>query len=104
MKRILSILLLTIALGAPTSLISAMQMPMPMAGVQVHSGPTVTASQGRLTINSPEVDVTYTFHIFSITGQLIKTVRLCGDSADIELRQGCYIVKCEKWSKKVIVN
>ena len=44
------------------------------------------------------------FHIYSITGQLIKRVAIADASVRIELPAGCYIVKCEKWAKKVVVN
>lgn len=44
------------------------------------------------------------FEIYSITGQLVKAVELRNDSQTIELPNGCYIVKCQHWSKKVLVK
>lgn len=45
------------------------------------------------------------FHIYSITGQLVKTVTVPAKSEErIELKCGCYIVKCSQWSKKVMVK
>lgn len=44
------------------------------------------------------------FEVYSITGQQIKTVTISGESATIELPQGCYIVRCPQWSKKVVVK
>lgn len=46
----------------------------------------------------------YHFHIYSITGQLIKSLEIADDTQTIELKQGCYIIKCKKWSKKVIIK
>ena len=46
-----------------------------------------------------------TFQIFSITGQLVKTVSMAGPSKEtVELPRGCYIVKCSQWSRKVVVK
>lgn len=45
------------------------------------------------------------FHIYSITGQLVKTIEVgAGGSERVELPRGCYIVKCSRWSKKVMVK
>lgn len=46
---------------------------------------------------------TYNFRVYSITGQVVKRLKLSEGSERIELPQGCYIVKCEAWSKKVVV-
>lgn len=46
----------------------------------------------------------FNFRIYSITGQVIKTLKLSEGSEMIELPQGCYIVKCEVWSKKIIIR
>lgn len=45
------------------------------------------------------------FQIYSITGQLVKTIEVgAGGSERVELPRGCYIVKCSLWSKKVMVR
>lgn len=44
------------------------------------------------------------FQIFSITGQAIKTITLSQGSTSIELPRGYYIVKCNQWSKTVIIK
>lgn len=45
------------------------------------------------------------FHIYSITGQLVKAIEVgAGGSERVELPRGCYIVKCSRWSKKVMVR
>lgn len=76
------------------------------AGVttEVVATPTVSGGQGFLRINCPADGVVYHFQIYSITGRLEKTFSLRDGSQTVDLPQGCYIVRCEKWSKKVIVN
>ncbi len=45
------------------------------------------------------------FYIFSITGQLVKTIDIePAGVQSVELPRGCYIVKCSHWSKKVMVK
>lgn len=48
--------------------------------------------------------IKYHFHIYSITGQLIKSIEIADETQTVELKQGCYIIKCEKWSKKVVIK
>lgn len=66
--------------------------------------PEATAGEGLLTLKaSPEEsDV---FQIYGITGQLIKKLEVkAGDSAQLELRRGIYIVKCSRWARKIMVK
>lgn len=47
------------------------------------------------------------FSIYSITGQLMKALRVAADShASIEMPKGFYIVRCNTrgWSRKVVVK
>lgn len=44
------------------------------------------------------------FEIYSITGQRVKSIAVEGGSAKVDLPKGCYIVRCAKWSKKVVVK
>ena len=46
----------------------------------------------------------FNFRIYSITGQVVKSLKMSEGSELIELPQGCYIVKCEAWSKKIIIR
>lgn len=99
MKNFAAILLTLLALTAVN--------PMPVqanADERIEANaPQLKAASGyiELTVSS---ETTFTFHIFSITGQLIKRVEVSDGSLQVELPAGCYIVKCEKWSKKVIVK
>lgn len=44
------------------------------------------------------------FQIYSITGQLVKSVDLADGSVVVELPRGLYIVKCDLWSKQIVVK
>jgi len=45
------------------------------------------------------------FMVYSITGQVIKTVDVkAGVPVTVELPAGVYIVKCDKWSHRIIVR
>lgn len=44
------------------------------------------------------------FEIFSITGQLIRTVNVGNTSVRVELPKGFYIVKCDSWTKRVMIK
>lgn len=73
-------------------------------GVSVNAAqPTIKASVGSITLNVPGEDAVQ-FHIYSITGQAIKTVIVHQGSLSVELPRGYYIVKCSHWSKTVIVK
>ncbi|MBQ7042638.1 MAG: T9SS type A sorting domain-containing protein [Muribaculaceae bacterium] len=65
--------------------------------------PSISTSTGCITLSAPE-DKTIKFYIYSITGQIIKTVTVSSGKTIIELPKGYYIVKCEQWSKQAIVR
>lgn len=44
------------------------------------------------------------FDIYTITGQCVKSITVEDGTAKAELPKGCYIVRCAKWSKKVVVK
>lgn len=44
------------------------------------------------------------FQIFSITGQLIKTLTVKNLPVKVELPKGFYIVKCDNWTKRVMLK
>ncbi len=96
-KSLLSIFIATAAALLPAA-ISAM-------GVADEPTESVTmiSSQGSIEISST-IEETVRLYIFSITGQLVKTVELGPGTTRVELKSGCYVVKCDKWSKKVLVK
>lgn len=65
--------------------------------------PSASPVEGAVELTAPGTGQ-LTFHIFSITGQLVKTVSIEGETARIELPRGCYVVKCGRWSKKVLIH
>lgn len=45
------------------------------------------------------------FSIYSITGQLVKTVDVAASTrVTVDLPKGYYIVKCSAWARKVVVR
>lgn len=68
------------------------------------SEPALAARRGVIEIACPSDGKTYTFQIYSITGQLIKRVQLCDSKASIDVAKGCYVVRCEAWVKKIVVG
>lgn len=44
------------------------------------------------------------FEIFSITGQLIKSVVVKSVPQKVELPKGFYIVKCDNWTKRIMLK
>lgn len=65
--------------------------------------PSATPLEGAVEITAPG-HTTMTFQIFSITGQLVRTVNLTDETLRVELPRGCYIIKCGRWSKKIMVR
>ncbi|WP_295730980.1 hypothetical protein [uncultured Muribaculum sp.] len=64
--------------------------------------PSARPVSGGIELTTPG-DAPCCFYIYSITGQMVKSAEISG-SAVVELPRGCYIIKCAKWSKKVVVK
>ena len=84
-------------------------------GTMLAAGPDVQASAGASAINArigePSMSADNgvltikTFHVYGITGQLVKRVDVkAGDSAQLELKRGLYIVKCSRWARKIMMK
>lgn len=69
----------------------------------ISAQPMAKPVQGGVELYVP-ADGTETFTVYSITGQVIKTVNVAQGSTFVELPKGCYIIKCARWSKKVVVK
>lgn len=65
--------------------------------------PKISVQQGALSISNTS-DTELIVDVYSITGQLIKRLRVPYGSVVLDVRPGCYIIKCDRWSKKVIVS
>ena len=66
--------------------------------------PTAQGVEGRIIFTAGSNDAT--FNVYSITGQLIKVVRVSSEQrVSVDFRKGFYIVKCgNQWSRKVVVR
>ena len=68
------------------------------------SGPAV-AVEGRVIEFTGDSSSTVKFEVFSITGQLVRTLMVGKDqTVRIELQRGCYIIKCSSWTKRVMLK
>lgn len=65
--------------------------------------PQVNIIGGQLELTAPDGQ-TVKFEIYSITGQLVKTVELQGQSERLDLPQGCYIVRAPGCTKKIVLK
>lgn len=94
-------------LGLMAASVCAVAMPAVQSDVAsslVAAQPSVRALHGGLELVNP-LEAGMTFAIYSITGQLVKQVDVAGGSTlSVDLPTGCYIVKCAKWSKKIVVK
>ena len=103
MRRFLALILLAAAFVALPGA-AAVTAPDSMRQELTISEPMVTSQRGVIQISCPMNGKAYTFQIYAITGQLLKKVQLTDTTTTIAIPQGCYIVKCESWVKKVIVK
>jgi hypothetical protein len=102
MKRLLYIFTLCVALAVGSVSVTMVASPR----IEQVSSDETTVLGGKGTIAMVAGDSDVTFNIFSITGQLIKSVRVnAGTKVTIDVPKGFYIVKCVgKWSRKVVVK
>ena len=70
----------------------------------VVTGPAAQGAEGRIIFTAGNSDAT--FNVYSITGQLVKVVRVSADQrVTVDFPKGFYIVKCSnQWSRKVVVR
>lgn len=71
--------------------------------VQDTSGPGLRVTGSSLDLMCGD-SVNVKFEIFSITGQLVKAVTVASGTARVELPKGFYIVKCENWTRRVMLK
>ena len=103
MKRVIYIVTCLLAMGG----MHAVPMPdnfLPQRVETATTGPTAQGAEGRIVFTAGSSDAT--FNIYSITGQLIKVVRVSADQrTSVDFPKGFYIVKCSnQWSRKVVVR
>ena len=103
MKRVLYIVVCLLALGG----MQAVPVPdnfLPQRVETVATGPAAQGAEGRIVFTAGSSDAA--FNVYSITGQLVKVVRVSAEQkVSVEFRKGFYIVKCgNQWSRKVVVR
>ena len=69
-----------------------------------NNGPVAQGAEGRIVFIAGNSDAT--FNVYSITGQLVKVVRVGAEQrTSVDFPKGFYIVKCSnQWSRKVVVR
>ena len=102
MRRVLYILACLLVIGM------AQAVPTPdnflPQRVETQTGPLAQGAEGRIVFTAGNSDAV--FNVYSITGQLIKVVRVAADQrTSVDFPKGFYIVKCgSQWSRKVVVR
>lgn len=87
-----------LAIGAPTPDVEAL-------GIGTAADvPSLKATEGGIELKASNAD-RCVFAVYSITGQLVKTVEVAAASSQtVPLSGGCYIVRCSAWAKKIVVR
>lgn len=67
------------------------------------TAPTMTATPNGVELSAYD-GTTHRFRIYSITGQMIKSADVTDNTIRINLPKGFYIVKCDSWSKQLVVR
>lgn len=102
MRRLLYILVALMAVGGLQAVpVSDNFLPQ---RVETATGPAAQGAEGRIVFIAGSSDAT--FNVYSITGQLVKVVRVSAEQrTSVDFPKGFYIVKCSnQWSRKVVVR
>lgn len=103
MKRVLYIVVCMLAMDFA----QAVPIPdnfLPQRVETAATGAAAQGAEGRIVFTAGSNDAT--FNVYSITGQLVKVVRVSADQrTSVDFPKGFYIVKCNnQWSRKVVVR
>lgn len=102
MKRlIIYLILISAAAALPMPVVASEQKP--QVEERMQEQPMVKVSGTVIELRSPNQEAVK-FQIFSITGQLIKTLTVKAMPVKVELPKGFYIVKCDNWTKRVMLK
>lgn len=104
MKRLLYIVICLLAIGAASAVPAPDNFLPQRIENNASTGPVAQGAEGRIIFTAGNTDAT--FNVYSITGQLIKVVRVSADQrTSVDFPKGFYIVKCNnQWSRKVVVR
>lgn len=69
----------------------------------IETAPTMTATQHGVELSAYDGE-SHRFSIYSITGQMIRSVEIIDNTVSINLPKGFYIVKCDSWSKQLVIR
>lgn len=103
MRKLFVILMLSLVCGFALNMSAADTGDESKGADTFVSGVSVYSGNGVIVLNNNSEEAV-TFNIYSITGQMIKSVTIQGGNSNIDLPKGFYIVKCNQWSKRVIVK
>lgn len=103
MRRLLYIFIFLLAVGAMQA-IPVSDNFLPQRVETVVTGPAAQGAEGRIIFTAGNSDAT--FNVYSITGQLVKVIRVSAEQrTSVDFPKGFYIVKCSnQWSRKVVVR
>lgn len=101
MRKILFIIATVLVLGFSSASAVLPHNPDENRSENVAS-PSVYEGVGSVSIVNPGNEITFT--IYSITGQVVKSFVMPTGNASIELPKGFYIIKCNLWSRKIVIK
>lgn len=101
MKKLIVILLFCVACVSSNGLYAASSQDN-IKAIELSESPIVNGGVGSIAISNPVAEMTFT--IYSITGQVVKTIVMPVGNAIVELPKGFYIIKCNLWSRKIVVK
>ena len=103
MKRVLYIVVCLLAVGM-TQAIPVPDNFLPQRIENTATGPAAQGAEGRIVFTAGSTDAT--FNVYSITGQLVKVVRVSAEQrTSVDFPKGFYIVRCNnQWSRQVVVR
>lgn len=102
MRKLISAVILLLAVNAFSGQWFAEAAPAVESRV-ADRAPTVSVEKGYIELTAPDGD-NVRFEIFSITGQLIKSLTVKGSTVKVDLPKGFYIIKYESWTKRVMLR
>ena len=103
MKRVFYIVVCLWAFGGSQAL-PAPDNYLPQRIETAATGPAAQGAEGHIVFTAGSSDAV--FNIYSITGQLVKVVRVSAEQrTSVDFPKGFYIVRCgNQWSRKVVVR
>ena len=103
MKRVFYIVVCLLAIGGSQA-IPVPDSYLPQRVETVVTGPVAQGAEGHIVFTAGSSDAV--FNIYSITGQLVKVVRVSAEQrTSVDFPKGFYIVRCgNQWSRKVVVR